>query len=106
MPRIFPRSSLSSIVLFVCLIATILTVNHLYTLRDDPEVRAAKCNCSELPLQVITPVVPKVEIAISTTTVPPPPPCRPVETESAVQRAILIYYPHHQTGHFFPEIRW
>ena len=33
-------------------------------------------------------------------------PCTEIEKSSPVQRAIIIYYPHHQSDSFFPEVRW
>lgn len=33
-------------------------------------------------------------------------PCIEVKKSSPVQRAIVIYYPHHQSEYFFPEVRW
>jgi hypothetical protein len=32
--------------------------------------------------------------------------CKEVQKNASVQRAIVIYYPHHQSEYFFPEIRW
>jgi hypothetical protein len=33
-------------------------------------------------------------------------PCEQISNISAVQRGIIIYYPHHQSEYFFPEVRW
>ena len=122
MRRISPRSIISSIGLSVCFLFIIFIVNNLTTHSTDPEPFSVKCNCPKIPPQIITQTIPK-EVApgapkleplaaakvdpVSVTTPPPPlPPCKPVEYESPVQRAIIIYYPHHQSEYFFPEVRW
>jgi hypothetical protein len=32
--------------------------------------------------------------------------CKDMEKTSPIQRAIIIYYPSHQSEYFFPEVRW
>jgi hypothetical protein len=108
-------------------------VNNLNTHTSDIEPVPFKCDCPSLPPQppkveppVVTkleppavarveiPIVPKIEApappktdaTTSTQTTPPLPPCTPVSQDSPVQRAIIIYYPHHQSDYFFPEVRW
>jgi len=66
---------------------------------------AAKVEVPVAP-KIEAPVVPKIDATTSTQTPPPLPPCQPIEKESPVQRAIIIYYPHHQSEYFFPEVRW
>jgi hypothetical protein len=53
-----------------------------------------------------TTATPLISATTTTTLLPELPPCKHVSKESPVQRAILIYYPHHQSEYFFPEIRW
>lgn len=132
MRRISPRSILSAIGLSVCLLIIIFIVNNLNAHTNDIEPPAApvKCDCPSLPppaakteapavakveVPVVTktetpkteaPAAPKVDTATTTQTTPPLPPCTPVGKDVAVQRAIIIYYPHHQSEYFFPEVRW
>lgn len=131
MRRISPRSILSAIVLSVCCIFIIFLMNNLNGALSEPEPLPVTCDCPKLPPQIITvlpakiepPVPPKVEVPVApkvedpppaarvdpapiSPTIPPLPPCTPVEKDAAVQRAIIIYYPHHQSEYFFPEVRW
>jgi len=131
MRRISPRSILSAIGLSVCLLVLIFIFNTLNNPTNDDDVLPIKCDCPTLPPQIITPASNKIEVPVtqkvetststpkvetptptkidvttSTQTLPSLPPCKPVEKESAVQRAIIIYYPHHQAEYFFPEVRW
>lgn len=98
-------------------------MNNLNGALSEPEPLPVTCDCPKLPPQIITilpakvepPVPPKlpepvpaprIDSAPVSSTIPPLPPCTPVEKEAAVQRAIIIYYPHHQSEYFFPEVRW
>jgi len=125
MRRIPLRSILSTIGLSVCFLIVIFIFNNLTTHPDEPDLPVVKCNCPTLPssppkietpiaAKIETPAAPKIEASTtpktdavtSASTVPPFPPCQPVDKNSAVQRAIIIYYPHHQSEYFFPEVRW
>jgi len=115
--RISPRLILSAIGLSVCLPILIFIVNNLNSQPSSTEPLPVKCDCPTLPppppkietvapLKIEVPFAPKIDATTSTQTPPPLPPCKPVEKESPVQRAIIIYYPHHQSEYFFPEVRW
>lgn len=126
MRRISPRSIISAIGLSACFLIIISIVNNLYTHTPDIELPLPpKCDCPSLPPpppKTEAPVVAKIEVPVtpkpepvavpnvdtttSTQTTPPLPPCTPVGKDAAVQRAIIIYYPHHQSEYFFPEVRW
>jgi len=120
MPRISPRSLTSAIgvSLFLCIIFFIM--NHR---SDDTELIPVKCDCPTIPATTVNkltttktdaPTPPKVEAAVVpkivtstvTSTLPPFPPCKQIDTNSSVQRAIIIYFPYHQSEYFFPEVRW
>jgi hypothetical protein len=120
MPRISPRSLTSAIGVSVFLFIIFFIINHR---SDDLEPIPVKCDCPTIPAtttnklptiktEVPTPpkveaiVVPKTVTSTVTTTLPPFPPCKQVDTNSSVQRAIIIYYPYHQSEYFFPEVRW
>ncbi len=118
MRRISPRSILSAIGLSVCFLILLFIVNNLNTHTINTEPLPVKCDCPTLPpapppkvetvavAKVEVPAAPKIDATTSTQTPPPLPPCQPIEKESPVQRAIIIYYPHHQSEYFFPEVRW
>ena len=127
MRRLTLRSILSGIVLSVSLLFVVFIVTNWRNDVDDIDLPAVKCNCpvvtetaakaAPLPVpktaalpevqKVETPAVIKTESSTTTTTsLPPFPTCKPVTNESAVQRAIIIYYPSHQSEYFFPEVRW
>ncbi|CAF1258541.1 unnamed protein product [Adineta steineri] len=121
MRRISPRSLLLSIGISLFLFVIIFIVNHRSI---DIEELPIKCNCPTVPAQTLPTINNTISIINATkieavtiqkvniptiapsTTLPPLPPCKPVEKNSSVQRAIIIYYPHHQSEYFFPEIRW
>jgi hypothetical protein len=123
MRRISPRSILTAIGISVFLLTLVFVINN----PNEIETLPLKCDCPtviepapkiENPVVIKTeaPVIPKVEtptapatVASTTSTQTPPltfPPCQQVDKNSSVQRAIIIYYPHHQSEYFFPEIRW
>jgi hypothetical protein len=117
MSLILPRSILTVIVLSVCFFVLIFILDNLNTRTNDRDLSLVKCDCPTLPppaprietsfvAKVEVPVAPKIDVVTSARTLPPLPPCQPVEKNSPVQRAIIIYYPHHQSEYFFPEIRW
>ncbi len=70
-----------------------------------PESQSVICNCP-----VKQEIVPKIISTVPVSTVTPHAavfrPCKEIEKTSPVQRAIIIYYPHHQSEYFFPEVRW
>ncbi|CAF0809552.1 unnamed protein product [Adineta ricciae] len=126
MRRFSPRSLLSAIALSLVIFIIIFIFNHQSP--DESELVQEKCNCP--PVVETVPVINKSAIvkqevsnitkpettpvpttkpttsSSSSSTIPPLPPCQPVNKNSSVQRAIIIYYPHHQGEYFFPEVRW
>ena len=126
MRRLTLRSLLAGIVLSVGLLFLVFIVTNWRNDADDIDLPPVKCNCPVLPetaakaqplIEPKTAAVPelqKIPIPVPsaiktepmTTTVPPFPTCNPVTNSSAVQRAIIIYYPSHQSEYFFPEVRW
>ena len=78
-----------------------------------PESQPIKCDCPEKVEVVPKGAIPEVIITQTTTSHPivitkatKVFTCKEVEKTSPVQRAIVIYYPHHQSEYFFPEVRW
>ncbi|CAF5079020.1 unnamed protein product, partial [Rotaria sp. Silwood1] len=67
------------------------------------ESKPVKCDCSSTQNSF-----PQTIPSVSNITPNKPilKPCEPIEKTSPVQRAIIIYYPHHQSEYFFPEVRW
>jgi hypothetical protein len=67
------------------------------------ESQLVTCNCPSTQE-----IVPKTIPSVSTVTPKAAifRPCIEIEKTSPVQRAIIIYYPHHQSEYFFPEVRW
>jgi hypothetical protein len=130
MRRISPRSIVSAIGLSVCLFVLLFIVNNFNVHPSDPDLLPKNCDCPTLrpethaaaapkvevpppakvetpaPAKTETPVASKIDSVTSTRTPPPFPACKLVEKDSPVQRAIIIYYPHHQSEYFFPEVRW
>lgn len=121
MARVFRYSLIRAIALTAGLLVIIFIVTNWNNDYGDIEFPTVKCNCptaappalvktervtkaKEVPLAPVTTTT--TETTTTTTTTPPLPPCHPISNESAVQRAIIIYYPHHQSEYFFPEIRW
>lgn len=118
--RGFPRSLVPAIGLSVGLLLVIFVITNWTNGYGEVEFPTVKCNCPTLAPQPVAKAVPAAETKAAstaavvtstatttmTTTTPPLPPCIPVSNESAVQRAIIIYYPHHQSEYFFPEVRW
>lgn len=118
MRRISPRSITTAIAIAVCFLISTFIVNHFN--RQSEEVDPAlKCDCPTIAPEIITSrievtVIQRVEVPVPsngssyfvTKTLPPLPPCTPITAEAPVQRAIIIYYPHHQGEYFFPEVRW
>ncbi|CAF3350277.1 unnamed protein product [Rotaria socialis] len=118
MRRVSIRLIVSAIALSVCFFVLIFIIINVNDHTEHLELPPYKCEC---PL-VVEPgskaeklVVPKIEApsiskmdtaSNSTQTMPPLPICRPVDKSQPVQRAIIIYYPHHQSEYFFPEVRW
>lgn len=90
----------------LCLIV-IFALNAKSTENDDDEFQSkiGKCHCpsdhkatfppeSSAKIEMENPNVNRFDL------------CKDTDPTSAVQRAILIYYPHHQGDYFFPEVRW
>ncbi|CAF1083831.1 unnamed protein product [Rotaria sp. Silwood1] len=117
MRRISFRSIFSTIALSACFLILIFLFTNLNNHSNDTELAQIKCNCptvAELASKTEKITVPKAEVSATpkidavtnTPTLQPLPPCKQVEQDSPVQRAIIIYYPHHQSEYFFPEVRW
>ena len=117
------RISLRSILTLICLVICFLLSSFIATnlTREPTDVDPAlKCDCPTIAPQIITSrievtVIQRVEVPVpggnvSTIYVPqtprPLPPCTHLTDDAPIQRAIIIYYPHHQSEYFFPEVRW
>ena len=94
------RSSLFIISLSViCLSLVFLINNSTNSTSSSLEVQSTECN--GLSKQEVIPT--EISSASDANIFKP---CEQVEKTSPVQRAIIIYYPHHQSDYFFPEVRW
>ncbi|CAF1077399.1 unnamed protein product [Adineta steineri] len=81
-----------------CILVVFVTSNS----RDDIHEKLSqptKCDC---PLTKDAPSI----VPVLSSTVVKPKSCVEVQNTSAVKRAIVIFYPHHQSEYFFPEVRW
>ncbi len=119
MRRITLRFICYTIGLFVCFILLAFSMSNLgdHTSIREFQPVPIKCDCP-LQQEVVPKIIPKVPTVIPT--VPTVTPavstvtastissetCNEVQKTSPVQRAIIIYYPHHQSEYFFPEVRW
>lgn len=119
MRRISRRLIFSAIALSICLFILLFIVNNLNEPSEHLESPPYKCECPLLieshakaeKSNVLKEVLHPQNIGMrndsrTTTTPPPSPPCKQVDKNSPIQRAIIIYYPHHQSEYFFPEVRW
>ena len=114
--RPFPRTLLSAIAFTAGLLVVIFVVTNWNNDGVEIEFPTVKCNCptptpraaentkpsTPAKIETVAIVTKKETTSTMTTTTPPLPPCNPISNESAIQRAIIIYYPHHQSEYFFP----
>lgn len=107
MRRITLRLVISAIgvsILGILLIFTITNYGHKY---EQIETKPVKCDCpvvEKIVIQTVPAVVNTISPNISR--IPIFKICNETQQSSPVQRAIIIYYPHHQGEYFFPEVRW
>jgi hypothetical protein len=103
MRRISLRLILSAIGLCVgCILLGFVISNQNNTTHEE-KPQSVKCDCPSAEAAV-TKIIPSVLNV--TANVERPIPCIEIQKDSPVQRAIVIYYPHHQSEYFFPEVRW
>ena len=100
MRRISPRHILCAIILSVVCLCVIFLINNATSSNSlFDESLKIDCDCSskegEIPRRIPS-VVNRNVLK----------PCEQMEKTSPIQRAIIIYYPHHQSDYFFPEVRW
>ena len=98
MRRLYTRALLSAIGLSVCCILLAFVVSNSNQKHVTDEISPNDCNC---PMSQA-----RAESLVNPTSMASAKVCHEVKNESAVQRAIVIYYPHHQAEYFFPEIKW
>ncbi len=110
MRRISLRFVLCAIGSTVACIFIIFILSNSNSDTNKHESQSIPCNCPEAQATVpkIIPTVPVSTTPTSTLTshTAISKPCIEVQKTSPVQRAIIIYYPHHQSDYFFPEVRW
>ena len=114
------RLTVRYFVLFTMILATclFLMVSVLKELKSSGYVSKwvpEYCSYSQLISQVIKSPVENVksptdqQIYFATSNLTNPPqlsPCTSIGKELPIQRGILIYFPHHQSDNFFPEVKW
>ena len=107
MRRITLRFILSAIGLCICCILLAFVIINLSTTNNnnshEVKSQSVKCDCPSSQNAVVK-IIP--EGSLINSTVERSRPCKEVQQSSPVQRAIVIYYPHHQSEYFFPEVRW
>jgi hypothetical protein len=103
MRRLTLRFLLSAIALTVCGILIAFVISNSGGVLHEIKAQSVECDCPTTPK-----AVPIVTVAASTSkhAVSASRSCVEVKNTSAVQRAIIIFYPHHQSEYFFPEVRW
>ncbi len=103
MPRFTLRLIFSAIGLFVCFILLAFVMSNSGDKIHIQESQPVNCDCP-LTQERVPNIIPSVltvrsnKVRLAT--------CKEVQKTSPVQRAIIIYYPHHQSEYFFPEVRW
>ncbi|CAF1147464.1 unnamed protein product [Adineta ricciae] len=107
MRRISYRLLLSAIGLCVGFILIVFVFSHSNGGDVTPEKtprQSAECNCPETSKTKSNAAGSSI---LTQTSIPnKTAACKEVKNTSAVQRAIVIFYPHHQRDYFFPEVRW
>lgn len=99
MRRISLRNILCTISLSVLCLCVIFLINNATNSNDLDESLNIGCDCSSKQGELRRRIPPVVNTNVLK-------PCEQVEKTSPVQRAIIIYYPNHQSDYFFPEVRW
>lgn len=99
MRRISRRHILCTISLCIVCLCLIFLINNTKNSNSIGEPAVVDCDCSSKHGETTT----KFPLVLSTNVLKS---CEQVEKSSPVQRAIIIYYPHHQSDYFFPEVRW
>ncbi|CAF4391637.1 unnamed protein product, partial [Rotaria sp. Silwood2] len=104
--RVASRLIPSTIGICVCCIILVFIISNISNNTPEVESTSVKCNCPSTQNSF-----PQTTVLGSTTTTTTTQnkailkPCEEIQKSSPVQRAILIYYPHHQSEYFFPEVR-
>ena len=107
MRRISYRLLLSAIGLSVGFILIVFVFSHSNgndAATENKPRQSAECNCPEISKNKQN--VASSSLLIQTSLPNKTATCTEVKNTSAVQRAIVIFYPHHQRDYFFPEVRW
>ena len=103
MRRIIQRMVFLAIILSLSLVLLATVIGNSGNGDDEQDVEADQCNCAKNPAaagsavrlsRLINPNANRFKD------------CKNTDTNSSVQRAIVIYYPSHQQEYFFPEVRW
>ncbi|CAF4159482.1 unnamed protein product, partial [Rotaria sordida] len=103
MRRITLRWILSAIGISICCLILVFIISNFGDNTRIIEQKLVKCDCSstQSSFSQITPT--KSNLTRNESILKP---CKEIQKSSPVQRAIVIYYPHHQSEYFFPEVRW
>jgi hypothetical protein len=102
MRRITLRFMLTAIGLSICFIVIVSFVTgHFGGNSTDENFQSTKCDCTRNAASNIL-----LALTNFTSNKARSSPCIEVQQSSPVQRAIIIFYPHHQSEYFFPEVRW
>ncbi|CAF0832488.1 unnamed protein product [Rotaria sp. Silwood1] len=106
-PRVTLRSIITAIGLCMCCILLLFRYSNFDNDTHAKEPKPIECNCPSTQ-KSFPQTTPSTSQSTITTTrqVAILKPCKPIEKTSPVQRAIVIYYPNHQSESFFPEVRW
>ena len=87
------------------LLMFVVNNNSTGSANDENQPKIGRCHCPS-DQQATFPPESSAKQAIVNPNVRRFESCQDTDPKSAVQRAILIYYPHHQSDYFFPEVRW
>ncbi|CAF3342728.1 unnamed protein product [Rotaria sp. Silwood1] len=101
--RVTLRLILSATGISVCCFLLVLIVRNFSNNTHEKESKSVKCDYPSTQT-----LFSQTTSSVSNITRNKPilKPCKPIKKTSPVQRAIVIYYPHHQSEEFFPEVRW
>ncbi|UJR27829.1 hypothetical protein I4U23_009097 [Adineta vaga] len=95
---------LSAIGLSVGCILIVSITNNLGGARSDKKnFKKVECDCPQT-INAKSSISSSISATIQSQNKPTK--CTEVKNTSAVQRAIVIFYPYHQSEYFFPEVRW
>ena len=103
MRRITLRYILTTIGLSLCCIFIAFVFINYSGNTSEKTSQSVKCDCSSKQEAVLK-TIPSVSVDAPNTARSRT--CIEVQKSSPVQRAIVIFYPHHQSEYFFPEVRW